>query len=738
MKPFRLGLLLLVALAVASPVFGEEMRLPASFMQGMELFRKGMWQEALEVFQATDAEENRVLKTDIAYLKGYALVKLNRPDEAVNSFGTAAESRLVGDWALYDMARIASDNENNEETIRIAGRFLKNFPHSPLKERVIRLEAENLLFSGKPAETAALLEKNRIKNPDEKPLALFVLATALEKTGRTKETYRAYQEIYYGFPDLPLAEKARKETIRMQKKYRGGFKVGGFKQQIRRVKILIKKGKYAEAESYINSVLRTRLTAEERSRILLQKAIALKMQGKTKHAAIVFRNIINKRPKQHLRPRAIYMLAKLYWNSGESRLAFRLLSDLIKDYPADSRAGPAYYIKGRIAASKENYREALEYYGTSAKKYPKARTAESALWEIGWLHYNLGDYTQAEKAFRRHIEKYRFSEQRPKFLFWLIKTVAKEGKNTESLMEELMENFPFSYYALFVNGIPEDIAQVKEYSPAADGRIFASFMAEIEEYSQPFRGSPKLNEKQKWYLDSAKNWMRIGFGRRADKLLHLLENELPDSTDNLIFMGYQHHRSGDYSRVIKHFWKVRSKKFEDKKTARLIKLLMFPLPYWETVGKEAGKNRLDPRLLLALMRQESAFNPYAVSRANALGLMQIIPATAEKISRKLDMKNPGSENLLDPRTNIKMGAFHLASLLKEYRGNVAPAVASYNAGKKAVKGWIGKFPDDGLMEFIEKIPFGETRGYVKNVLRNYGIYKEMYKQKNRPSPAMQN
>jgi soluble lytic murein transglycosylase len=729
MKLVRTAFLCLALLAGAMPVFGEDMRFPASFMQGMELFRNGMWKEALELFQTVNAEDSGILKTNIAYLEGYSLIKLNRPDEAVNSLRTAAESGLVGDWALYNMARIASDNENSGEAIRLADRFLKNFPYSPIRERMIRLKAENLLFSGKPAEAAVLLKKNPIKDPDEKPLSLFILATALEKTGRAKDAYLAYQEIYYGFPDLPLAEEARKETVRMQKRYRGGFQVGGFKQQMRRIKFLMKKGKYAEAESYINSVIRTRITAVERSRLWLKKAIALKMQGKRKQAVIVFRNIINQRPKQPLRPRAIYMLAKLHWNRGENRRAFRLLSDLIREYPADSRAGPAYYIKGRIAASRENFQQALEYYKTSAEKYPKARTAENALWEIGWLRYNLGDYSQAEKIFRRHIEKYRFSEQRPKFLFWLVRTMEKEGKNTNSFTEKLRENFPFSYYALFINGIPGDIAQVKEYSAPADSRIFASFMTEIEEYSLPFRDSPKLNEKQKWYLDSAKNWILTGFGRRAEKLLALLENELPDSTGNLVFMGYQHHRSGDYSRIIKNFWKVRSKKFEDGKTARLVKLLMFPLPHWKTIRKEAEKNRLDPRLLLAIMRQESAFNPDSVSRANAHGLMQIIPKTAEKISRKLGMKKAGSANLLDPHTNIRMGAFHLASLLKESRGKVVPAVASYNAGRKAVKVWLERFPDDGLMEFIEKIPFSETRTYVKNVLRNYGIYKEMYKYK---------
>ena len=163
--------------------------------------------------------------------------------------------------------------------------------------------------------------------------------------------------------------------------------------------------------------------------------------------------------------------------------------------------------------------------------------------------------------------------------------------------------------------------------------------------------------------------------------------------------------------------------------------LYYPLSYWEIVSKSASENSVDPLLILSVMRQESAFNKMIISSANAYGLMQLIPKTGEKIYRTKWSGEFKNEVLFEPEINIEMGIYYLSELLQTYKSNpsinsrqaLILTLATYNAGPTAVKMWIKKFGTLSVDEFIEKITYPETRGYVKKVLRNYENYKRLYR-----------
>jgi soluble lytic murein transglycosylase len=150
------------------------------------------------------------------------------------------------------------------------------------------------------------------------------------------------------------------------------------------------------------------------------------------------------------------------------------------------------------------------------------------------------------------------------------------------------------------------------------------------------------------------------------------------------------------------------------------------LAYWETIQKNAAKSGLDPYLILAMIRQESVFDPQALSPASAFGLMQLLPSTAGREAKRMGLPSPASEKLFDPDLNIMLGTQHLKGLLQLYSDNVVKAVAAYNAGKKTVDRWEREISVSDEEEFIERITYGETRLYVKLVLRNYRIYRELY------------
>ena len=131
-------------------------------------------------------------------------------------------------------------------------------------------------------------------------------------------------------------------------------------------------------------------------------------------------------------------------------------------------------------------------------------------------------------------------------------------------------------------------------------------------------------------------------------------------------------------------------------------------------------------LLQALMREESALDPHAISPVGAIGLTQLMLPTAREIARQLRMKRPSRTDLMKSGVNIRIGAKYLGQLIRKFDGSVPLAVAAYNAGGGAVSRWVEARGTLDLDEFVEEIPYEETRGYVKRVLRSFAAYRLLY------------
>jgi soluble lytic murein transglycosylase len=154
--------------------------------------------------------------------------------------------------------------------------------------------------------------------------------------------------------------------------------------------------------------------------------------------------------------------------------------------------------------------------------------------------------------------------------------------------------------------------------------------------------------------------------------------------------------------------------------------LFFPLHYQPTLEQYGSEYGVDPLLLAAVIRAESKYHPGARSSAGALGLMQIVPDTGKWVAEQIGLINFRPEELLDPETNIRIGAWYLAHLLDQFDGDLVLALAAYNSGRGNVLGWISEQKARGRVLTIEDIPFPETKTYVQKVLRNYYWYRKIY------------
>jgi soluble lytic murein transglycosylase len=138
--------------------------------------------------------------------------------------------------------------------------------------------------------------------------------------------------------------------------------------------------------------------------------------------------------------------------------------------------------------------------------------------------------------------------------------------------------------------------------------------------------------------------------------------------------------------------------------------------------------RVDPFLVAGLIREESLYSARVVSPVGAIGLMQLMPATAQKVARQLGMQDSDydPQGLYEPEHNIQLGTYYLGQLLNEFQDNIIYSVAAYNAGPQAVKRWIAQNGQRDPDEFVELIGYRETRGYVKRVVGSYRIYRTLF------------
>lgn len=154
--------------------------------------------------------------------------------------------------------------------------------------------------------------------------------------------------------------------------------------------------------------------------------------------------------------------------------------------------------------------------------------------------------------------------------------------------------------------------------------------------------------------------------------------------------------------------------------------ILFPRPYWADLKLQAEANGLDPYLVASLIRQESEFDPLALSKANAMGLMQLLPTVGRSEAKALHVKRFTPQSLFDPAVNLRLGTHYFRSMVDVHNGQVEYALAAYNAGANRVSEWMQNGSYRDVPEFVESIPFTETREYVQAILRNAQVYQRLY------------
>jgi soluble lytic murein transglycosylase len=369
---------------------------------------------------------------------------------------------------------------------------------------------------------------------------------------------------------------------------------------------------------------------------------------------------------------------------------------------------------------KHDAKQATYHYSLLVKMFPESSYAASAHWRAAWMNYRLHNYTEAARLMDEQIEGYPAGIEVPSALYWRARIYEDEEHNFAQAMN-YYRVLSASYINFYYGGLARQRMNVLK---GQAGTVEpARVLSAVRKPVVPFlTGELPENEphliKAKLLANAALNEYigpEIQSSPTSDEWGALAQAE--------IFVSY-----GEYTRSLQSMKRSGVSFFslpmEDVPT--IYWKLLFPQPYWTELVANAQRNELDPYLVASLIRQESEFNAGVVSRANAWGLMQLLPSVGKSMAKKQGIKHFDANLLLNPGINLQLGTANLKKVLDRFGGQPEYALAAYNAGDVPVRQWMSSGDYKDIPEFVESIPYTETREYVQAILRNREIYRALY------------
>ena len=394
------------------------------------------------------------------------------------------------------------------------------------------------------------------------------------------------------------------------------------------------------------------------------------------------------------------------WTEKGQKQAFPVLSKLEKQLKKRYSMQMVYWLKGRMAEEKRNYKEAVKWLHLASKeKSISSDNEQKVLWSLAWNKRRIGKHKESQsslKKLKKHRDLAFFGKT--KYLYW-------EAENFESMGEKSKAQEAFEDLA--------DLDIVGYYGSLALRKLGKKFPKPPKRDVTPDDYMSFFNAKDKdylqWLIDVEESEIAENFVKRN------LKTKNSWSTSKWVNYLVLLQEVGAYKSF---FYRYHS--LPPKKQVSILKehsYLLFPRPFKKHVRVAAQQSQVSPSLIYSIMKQESGFDIKARSWADAFGLLQLIPQVAKKAAKRVPSvgyKKP--EDLYRPNVIIPLGADTIKHLLSKFKNNFILSVASYNASEKATLGWVkSRFHGDPIT-FIEDIPYDETKSYVKLVMRNYIAY----------------
>ena len=714
------------------------------FKLAMNTGKAGEWEAAFSLSrQVVEQYPNTPWYKRSLFLMERALIRLDRPAEAEAAMlRVQAEYPELADYAVYAAAEYHASQARWSRAAALYQHLTSRYPDSLLALRAAFNRAQALYESYNYPQAADAFAKFLDDYPESDLASEAGLGLARALTGAMDlaGAVRAYQDVSISYPGNSRDDEVEKALLLFRE---SGVAVRELTvdELYERGRNLFKTRQYEKANAAFTSVLEKDPAYSRRADVLLKTGIALFHTGRRSEATAVLERSMKEMDLDGRGAEALNWLGKAYSKIGERDKAVKTYLKIASSYPGSEWADDALYLVGNVYREANDTKNALRFYGRLAEEFPDSSFADSAYWWKAWAFYTSGDYARAGQTLGDLVRRYPKSFLVNQAVYWQGRAGEKQGDlpKAASYYRKALKRSPYTYYGYLaaerLTGIEPLIrTEIAEAEPDADPAVepvsetlpadpvdddgppvWADEAVKALGEQPSFRKTLELMSLEMKKEAAAELWdLQDRVQKRRGMLLGLSKTffELGDYYRSLLLVlrNYEHYLGGPAGDTPRDFW-----------------LLAYPQGHWESVVSHARAYGQDPYFVAAIIRQESYFQTDALSPAGARGIMQVMPSTGEWVARTIRLSGFERGKLFETDLNINIGTWYVGRLMKRYRNDPLLTAAAYNAGPAAVSGWIGK--NGAAMEkdeFVESIPYTETRWYVKRVLANYAEYRRIY------------
>lgn len=691
----------------------------ASLNDAVELYKAGWHEEALRIFIFLSGESDDPRIAGVASLMaGHIMGQLQLDGADAYLERASAVYPLIGDYASFKLASLLEGQGDYEKAAGLYQAVALSYPDSPLQKRALLKSADAYLTADNLPQARDAYESYISLYPGDKaiPSALYGIGKSYLQEENVPFGIDYFKRIWVEYPASPVSWSAKEEMNRLQGE---GHEIPAPLpgEAYVRGERLYEAGLYADALTEYKRFLSggKDIAKEKEAGAHFKIGMSNYHLRRTEDAENDLEAFLNNYPDHVKSQEALYWLGRTYLRGGKEDAFIRASKGYLKQYKDknEEKIPEILYRLGAVHAGQRDVETAISYYDRVMTEYPDSSFATDSQWAGGWLLYKEQELKKALLQFDNILQERKDSHYAPQSLYWKARILERmdDAAGMEKGLCQLCRDYPGSFYCLFAR---------YQYSMECVSPVYAVIL-DVEGDSDAVPHPAEAGEDE--LAIRLKLLYHLGFREELADEAQLLRKKMAKDKKKAVSLASLFSSVEEYNAslgvIASNF--SREVLYRDQGGDPRIWRLMYPIGYSEMVNRYAGENDTDPLLLYALIREESWYNRRVISSAGAVGLMQLMPQTASAVNGS----PVGRDLLFDPAVNIALGAKFFAGLLRQYDGNIFVALAAYNAGPAVVSRWLEEREGFELDEFIEDIPYKETRNYVKKVFTSYMEYLRM-------------
>jgi len=664
----------------------------------------------------------------------HARIKINAKDFAgaalLLDVSAIRDYTVIGDYALSMKASALEQASRRAEARAAYEEVARDYPNSSRVRDSVLQDARLFMQDGQA--TAIPVALKRLSGKDD-AAALLLTAKAYEQSGNSTGALASYRRIYFFAPASAEAAEAAASITRLS----SSTAAANPEEALARAQKLLAAKRFGEAyDAYTNAF--TSFPASANGDLQARRATAAANARRFPDAA----NALNASPASagEARAEAIFNLALAYGRAKQWAQARSTADELHRAFPNSSWATRAFVQVGQAAEDAKNATDASYFYRAAVNFYPGAAEVTPAQFYLAWQAHEGRNFAESARLLTEHLANYadRNTDFRGKAAYWAARDSERTGKLAEAraIYQGLQSRYDANWYGYLAKQRLDTMNRngnvpPKEFPPdSLIGRAIANLKTVTVAEETAGAGEDERIAK-------ADQLSIIGTDEWALDELGIASSAAPASPRVNLAIARIYRARGDNVQALNTL-KRSYPDYSQMKPEEMRKDewdTFYPLAYWDIISQSARAHSLDPYQVAGLIRQESVFNPRAVSSARAYGLMQLVVPTGILTAKKYGVDRAvTADSLFEPRLNIQLGTAFFKDQIDKY-GRIEYVAAAYNAGPGRVVQWRATLPLE-LDEWAEAVPFRETRLYIQGVVRNTLQYKRLYDEQGQFRPEV--